>query len=56
MYEGMSVKLACPGLSTADNKVVRCNIIMDERFVGILLKEVELAGEEPDATTDMQVV
>eukprot|EP00802_Teleaulax_amphioxeia_P001616 Tamp_01618.p3 GENE.Tamp_01618~~Tamp_01618.p3 ORF type:complete len:510 (-),score=134.29 Tamp_01618:2953-4482(-) len=47
--EGVSVRIACPGFSMINGKVVRCNIILDERFVGNLLKEVELAGEEPDA-------
>ena len=32
-----------------DAKVVRCNIILGEKFVGQLLKDVETAGEEKDA-------
>jgi hypothetical protein len=47
--EGCSVRIACPGFSIVDGKVKRCNIILDERFVGSLLKEVELEGEESDA-------
>lgn len=47
--EGVSVRIACPGFSMVEGKVVRCNIILDERFVDKLLKEVQAAGEEPDA-------
>jgi len=47
--EGASVRIACPGFSMVDGKVVRCNIILDERFVHKLLKEVQASGDEPDA-------
>jgi ariadne-1 len=47
--EGLSARIGCPGFSMVDGKVVRCNIILDERFIGTLLKDVEEAGEEPDA-------
>jgi len=47
--EGASVRIACPGYSMDDARVVRCNIILDELFVNELLKEVELVGQEPDA-------
>ena len=47
--EGVSVRIACPGFSMVDGKVKRCNIILDERFVLKLLKEVEAEGEEPEA-------
>ena len=47
--EGVSARISCPGFSMVDGRVVRCNIILDELFVGNLLKEVELAQEEPDA-------
>ena len=47
--EGVSVRISCPGFSMVDGRVVRCNIILDELFVGNLLKEVELAEKEPDA-------
>ena len=47
--EGVSVRIPCPGFSMVDAKVVRCNIILGEKFVGQLLKDVETAGEEKDA-------
>ena len=47
--EGVSVKIACPGFTMVGTKVKRCNIILDERFVEKLLKEVLAGGAEPDA-------
>ena len=52
--EGASVKIACPGFSTVDNKIVRCNVILDERFVGQVLKKVEDVGTNPDAKRTRQ--
>ena len=47
--EGVSVKIACPGFTMVGTKVKRCNIVLDERFVEKLLKEVLAGGAEPDA-------
>ena len=47
--EGVCVRIACPGFSMVGGKVVRCNIILDERFVDNLLKEVLADGDEPEA-------
>lgn len=47
--EGVSVKIACPGFTMEGVKVKRCNIILDERFVEKLLKEVLDDGNEADA-------